>query len=155
MTLTILRFIPNLIIRCTIYEVKFIICVLSTFVYVTFKCHPTSARPRNFRRIPQNCTEIFSAEFCGIPEKNWNDSSVHFHWISAHFNITVKFYGNVRKSEGKASLYGNVRNCTEIGETKLCGNVRKSDLIEIWVELAFQLDLNCSENAKITIVKSC
>ena len=43
----------------------------------------------------------------------------------------------------------------EIGETKLCGNVRKSDLIEIWVELAFQLDLNCSENAKITIVKSC
>ena len=45
----------------------------------------------------------------------------------------------------------------EIGEKKLCtsGNVRKSDLVEIWVELAFQLDLNCSENANKTIVKSC
>ena len=43
-----------------------------------------------------------------------------------------------------------MRNCTEIGGKKLCtsGNVRKSDLVEIWVELAFQLDLNCSENAK-------
>ena len=45
----------------------------------------------------------------------------------------------------------------EIGEKKLCtsGNVRKSDLVEIWVELAFQLDLSCSENAKKNIVKSC
>ena len=38
----------------------------------------------------------------------------------------------------------------EIGEKKLCtsGNVRKSDLVEMWVELAFQLDLNCSKNTK-------
>ena len=42
----------------------------------------------------------------------------------------MEMYGNQR---GKASLYGNVRNCTEIGEKKLCtsGNVRKSDLVEI------------------------
>ena len=40
---------------------------------------------------------------------------------------------------------------------KLCvyGNVRKSDLVEILFELASQLDLNCSENAKKNIVKSC
>ena len=57
--LTILCFIPNLIIRCTIYEVKFRICVL----YVTFKCHPTPAKKfpynsaelyGNFRTFPQN-----------------------------------------------------------------------------------------------------
>ena len=51
---------------------------------------------------------------------------------------------------GKKSLYGNVRNCTEIGKKTptLYGNVRKSDLVEIWPELASQLDLNCSENVK-------
>ena len=32
--------------------------------------------------------------------------------------------------------------------TELYGNVRKSDLVEIWFELASQLDLNCSENVK-------
>ena len=63
-------------------------------------------------------------------------------------------------------MYGYQRGkhlCTEMcgivwkSVKKLCtsGNVRKSDLVEIWVELAFQLDLNCSENAKKTIVKSC
>ena len=36
------------------YEVKFIICDL--YVTFNFKCHPTSARPRNFRIIQQNCT---------------------------------------------------------------------------------------------------
>ena len=43
-----------------------------------------------------------------------------------------------------------MRNCTEIGEktTTLYGNVRKSDLVEIWFELASQLDINCSENVK-------
>ena len=64
-------------------------------------------------------------------------------------------YGNVRNCMeigGKKSLYGNVRNCTEIGKKTptLYGNVRKSDLVEIWSELASQLDLSCSEN-----VKSC
>ena len=64
--------------------------------------------------------------------------------------------GIVRKSVEKKSLYGNVRNCTEIGGKKtLYGNVRKSDLVEILFELASQLDLNCSENVKKTIVKSC
>ena len=33
-------------------------------------------------------------------------------------------------------------------KTFLYGNVRKSDLVEIWFELASQLDLNCSENVK-------
>ena len=28
------------------------------------------------------------------------------------------------------------------------GNVWKSDMVEIWFELASQLDLNCSENVK-------
>ena len=37
------------------YEVKFLICVL----YVTFKCHPTSARPRN-------SAELYGNLFCGI-----------------------------------------------------------------------------------------
>ena len=126
-------------------------------LYVTFKCHPTSAGPINFRIIPHNCTEIFSAEFCGISEKNWNDISVHFHWISAHFNRTVKFYGNVRKSEGKASLYGDVRNCTEIGEKnsvlpEMCGN-------QIWLRSGFNwlfnLILTAVKMQKKTIVKSC
>ena len=47
-------------------------------------------------------------------------------------------------------MYGNMRNCTEIGEktTTLNGNVRKSDLVEIWLELASQLDHNSSENVK-------
>ena len=63
-------------------------------------------------------------------------------------------YGNVRNCKEiggeKTSLYGNVRNCTEIGEktTTLYGNVRKSDLVDIWFELASQLDHNCSENVK-------
>ena len=121
-----------------------------SYLHVTFKCHPTSARPRNFRRIPQNCTEIFSAEFCGIPEKNWNDISVHFHWISAHFNRTVDILWKCTEIRGESI---SVRKCAELYGNrwkKLCtsGNVRKSDLVEIWVELAFQLDLNCSENAK-------
>ena len=36
----------------------------------------------------------------------------------------------------------------ELVKKLLCGNVRKSDLVEIWFELASQLDLNCSENVK-------
>ena len=32
--------------------------------------------------------------------------------------------------------------------TELYGNMRKSDLAEIWFELASQFDLNCSENVK-------
>ena len=55
--------------------------------------------------------------------------------------------GIVRKSVEKKSIYGNVRNYVDIGEKKtLYGNVRKSDLVEIWFELASQLDLNCNEN---------
>ena len=58
--------------------------------------------------------------------------------------------GIVRKSVEKKSIYGNVRNYVEIGEKKktLYGNVGKSDLVEIWFELASQLDLNCNENVK-------
>ena len=38
-----------------------------TYYIMILRFKPTSAQPRNFRIIPQNCTEIFSAEFCGIP----------------------------------------------------------------------------------------
>ena len=57
---------------------------------------------------------------------------------------------NCKETGGKkTSLKGYVRNCTEIGEkTTLYGNVRKSDLVEIWFELASQLDHNSSENVK-------
>ena len=66
----------------------------------------------------------------------------------------------------KTTLYGNVRNGTEISVEKhlcseMCGivwksvtkktlhrNVRISDMVEIWFELASQLDLKCGENLK-------
>ena len=84
---------------------------------MTFKCHPTSARPSNFRRIQQNCTEIFSAEFCGIPEKNWNDISVHFHRTATlcenlrKKNLYTEMCGIVWKSVKKNN---SVRKCAEI-----------------------------------------
>ena len=59
-------------------------------------------------------------------------------------------YGNQRGKHLCTEMCGIVRKSVK----KNCGNVRKSDLVEIWVELAFQLDLNCSENAKKTIVKN-
>ena len=37
--------------------------------------------------------------------------------------------------------------------TTLYGNVWKSDLVEIWFELASQLDLNCSDNVKKLLVE--
>ena len=46
--------------------------------------------------------------------------------------------GIVQISVGKKSLYGNVRIITEIGE-KSNNSVRKSDLVDIWFELASQL----------------
>ena len=56
----------------------------------------------------------------------------------------AELYGN---QCGKTSLFGNVQNCMEIGDKKtLHGNVRISDLVEIWFELASQLDLKCGEN---------
>ena len=37
---------------------------------------------------------------------------------------------------------------TSVKKKTLYGNVWKSNLVEIWFELASQLDLNCSENVK-------
>ena len=101
-----------------------------------------------------------SVEFRRTERKYFLQNSVEFPkrigmifpYISTEFphisTETVNFYGNVRKSEGKASLYGNVRNSTEIGEKnnselpEMCGN-------QIWLRSG----LNWLFNLILTAVK--
>ena len=91
----------------------------------TFKCHPTSAQPRNFRRIPQNSTGIFSAEFLKELKRYFRTFPQNVRTFPQNGKI-------VRKFAEETTLYGNVWNCKEIGEKKtLYENVRKSDRVEI------------------------
>ena len=97
--------------------------------------------------------------FCGILRNSLKELERYFYTFAS-----IQKYNSLRKC---AELYGNrweKHLCTEemcgivrksVKKPSLYRNARKSDLVEIWFELASQLDLNCSENVKKTIVKSC
>ena len=87
--------------------------------------------------------------------------------MSAHFHRTVELYENMWEKNNSVQkcveLYGNLWKkllCTEMcgivrksvkKTPTLYGNVWKSDLVEIWFELASQLDLNCSKKLLVKL----
>ena len=110
--LTILRFIPNLIIRCTIYEVKFIICVLSICdLQMSSNFSPA-------KKFPYNSAELYGNLFCRILWNSRKELERYFRTFPLNFR-TFQQNGKI------------LWKCTEIrGEsisvTEMCGIVWKS-----------------------------
>ena len=124
----------------------------------------TNKRPRLTKLLIHTVPgQEISVEFRRTLRKSilWNsleELERYFRTVPQDFHTFPQNGKNVRKSVEKRSLYGNPAeilqkscgNPVELGE-----NVWKSYLVEIWFELASELDLNCSENVKNYCKKSC
>ena len=154
--LTILRFIPNLIIRCTIYEVEFILIMCPIYMW-----------PSNVIQL-QPGQEI-SVEFCRTVRKSFLQNSVEFPkrigtifpYISTEFphisterKFFMEMYGNQRGKHLCTEMCGIVRKSVKKNSVlpEMCGN-------QIWLRSGlnwlFNLILTAVKMQKKTIVKSC
>ena len=151
--LTILRFIPNLIIRGTIYEVKFIICVPSICdLQMSSNFSPA-------KKFPWNSAELYGNLFCRILWNSRKELERYFRTFPLNFRTfqqNGKILWKCTEIRGEsisvrkcAELYGNRWNKT----VRKCAEIRYGwDLGLYWL---FNLILTAVKMQKKTIVKSC
>ena len=110
------------------------------------------------KKCPYNSAELYANLFYGILRNSLKELEWYFRTFPQNFRTFPQKNGKiVWKSAEKTTLCGNVRKYAQLyGNRRNCAEIRSGwDLVEIWFELASQLDLNCSENVKKPIVNSC